>query len=134
MTVVTIVAAVYVGWILTCRDHPIVAGTASTYYLRVVDGESRSPDIRRVAVFTDVTCLNMIQWFADSFHAVMAAYAVPGDIHVVKVRRQPGDRGMTVIACVAAVDMSWVLPGCGEPVMARAAGTQNLRMVDRISR
>ena len=41
---------------------------------------------------------------------------------------------MAVVAGAAAVDVSRMLARCGEPVVARAAGTQNLRMVDRISR
>jgi hypothetical protein len=134
VTVVTVVAAVYVVRMLASRDQAIMAGATSTHYLRVVDGESGVPHIRRVAVFTDVTCLNMRGWFAGRFYAVMAAYAVPGDIHVVKIRWQPGDRGMTVVACVAAVDVGRMLARCGEPVMAGAAGTQDLSMVDGISR
>ena len=41
---------------------------------------------------------------------------------------------MTVVAGVAAVDMSRMLACCGESVMARAAGTQNLCVVDSVSR
>ena len=62
-------------------------------------------------------------WFAGRFNAVMAAYAVPGDIHVVKIGRQPADRGVTVIAGIAAVDMSRMLAGGGATVMAGATGT-----------
>ena len=134
MTIITIIAAGYVGRMLASRDHTVMAGATSPYYLGVVDGESGSPQVRRVAVFADIACLNMSRRFACSFYAVMAAYAVPGDIHVVKIRRQPGDRGMTVVAGIVAIDMGRMLACCREPIMTGAAGTQDLRMVHGISR
>lgn len=76
----------------------------------------------------------MSGWLTSSFHAVMAVHAVPGDIHVVEVCGQPGDRRMTVVASVAAVDVGRVLARCSESIVARATGTQNLRMVDSIGR
>jgi hypothetical protein len=41
---------------------------------------------------------------------------------------------VTIVTGVVAVDMSWVLACCSEPVMARAAGTQDLSMVNGICR
>ena len=122
VTVVAVVAADHVVLVLATGGHTVMTGTTGTHYLRVIDGESGDPYIRRVAVFTNVAGLNMSWRLACSFHAVVAAYAVPRDIHVVKIGRKPADRRMTVIACVAAVDMSRMLARRGEPVMAGAAG------------
>ena len=87
VTVVAAVVAVYMGRSFASRYHPIVAGTAGTYNLGVVNGESRRPQVRRVAVFTDVTCLNMRGWFAGRFNAVVTTNTVPCDVYVIEISR-----------------------------------------------
>jgi len=88
MAVIAVIAAGYVGRVFTgCRD-PIVTGAASTDNLRMVDGVSGHPHIRRMTVFTDVTRLHMCRRIlARGVGAVMAAEAVARDVDVVEIRR-----------------------------------------------
>lgn len=71
---------------------------------------------------------------ARGFNAIVAAGTISRDVYVIEIRRQPGYRGMTIVACVPAGDMGWVFSCCRKPVMTGAAGTQHLRMVHGISR
>ena len=87
VTIVAVVATVYVGWMLARRDYAVMTCTTVSHHLGMVHGESGSPYIRRVAIFTDITCLYMGDSFSRSFYAVMTAYAVSCDIHVVEIRR-----------------------------------------------
>jgi hypothetical protein len=87
MTVVTIIAAGYVGRMLASRDHTVMAGTTSPYHLGVVDGKSGSPQVRRVAVFADIACLNMGERFASRFNAVMATDTISCDVHMIEICR-----------------------------------------------
>jgi hypothetical protein len=64
----------------------------------------------------------------------VATNAVSGDVYVIEIRRQPCHRGMTIVTSVVAVNMSWMLACRSEPVMAGAAGAQDLGMVDGIRR
>ncbi len=134
MTIVTISSAVYMCRGLPGRYHAVMTGPASSEYLRVIDGERRRPNIRCMTVFADIGRLNMGERFAGSFDAVMAADAVTGDIDVIKVCGQPANCGMTIVARGVAGDMGWVFASCRDAIMARATGTQYLRVVDRIGR
>ncbi len=87
VTIVAVVATVYVGWMLAGRDYAVMTCTTVSHHLGMVHGESGGPDIRRVAIFTDITCLYMGDSFSRSFYAVMTAYAVSCDIHVVEICR-----------------------------------------------
>ena len=87
VTIVAVVAAVYVGWILAACNYAVMTCTTRTHHLRVVDGKYRSPYIRCMAIFADISCLHMGERFARRFYAVVAAYAVSCDIHVVEIRR-----------------------------------------------
>lgn len=61
----------------------------------------------------------------------MAADTVSRDVDVVKIRRQPAYGRMAIVAVAATRNVSCMFSACGRTVMARTAGTQNLRMVDR---
>ena len=133
MTIVAINSTVYVRRVFAGRYHTVMTGPASAHYLGMIDGERRLPYIRCVAVFADIGRLNMGERFAGGFNAVMAAGAVTGDVDVIKVCGQPANRGVTIVARVVAGDMRWVFASCCDAIMARATGTQHLRVVDRIS-
>lgn len=110
----------------------IVAGRTGPQNLVVVHGEYGLPDRRTVAVFADVSRLHM-QWaLAGSLGAVMAAKAIVHDVRVIKIRRQPGDCRMTVVAIVTAGDVGRVFAGCRDAVMAGTASAYDLGVVDRI--
>ena len=48
---------------------------------------------------------------------------------MVEVRRRPGHGRMTVIAVVAARQVSRVLAGCSDAIVAGSTATEHLRMV-----
>lgn len=49
---------------------------------------------------------------------------------MIKIRRQPTGRGVTIIAGITTRDMRWVFSGSGNTVVTGSAGTENLGMVD----
>ena len=59
MTVITVVAAGNMCRVLAGRNCAIVAGTATSHYLGVIDGQLWHKRIRGVAVFTNVRRLNV---------------------------------------------------------------------------
>ena len=110
-----------------------MTGTAGTYHLRVIDIKCGCPYIWVVAILAHVRRRDMRGALADSFHAIMAADAVTGDIHMIEVSRYPAGRRVTVIAIIATRNMGRVFAGCCDAVMARAAGTKHLSVVDGAS-
>ena len=132
VTIVTVNSTVYMRRGLPGRYHAVMTGPASAKNLGVIDGERRRPHIRCMTVFADIGRLNMGERFAGGFNAVMAADTVTGDIDMIKVRGQPANCGMTIVASVVTGDMRWVFARCRDAIMTRAAGAHHLRMVDRI--
>jgi len=130
MTVVAIVAAGDVCWMLARRCQAVMTGAASANDLRVIDRDSRRPHIAVVAVFADIGRLYVCQILAGGFHAVMATDAVAGNVHVIEVRRPPGDCGVTIVTGVVAGDVSRVFAGCGNAIMTGAADADDLRVVN----
>ena len=57
-----------------------------------------------------------------------------GDVHVIEVRRYPGDGGVAVIAIVATARCASVLACCGRSVVAGATGANHLGVVHRVCR
>lgn len=76
----------------------------------------------------------MQRTFACRICAVMAACAVVHDIRVIKICRCPGDRGVAIVAVVAAGDMRRMLTDRSSAVVARATCAYNLRVVHVVSR
>jgi len=108
----------------------IVAGRARTQDLGVINGNDRRPDICAVAVFADVGRLR-VQWtLAGRVCSVMAADTVINNIGVIEIRWQPCDSCMAVIAIIAAGDMCRVFANSYHAIMTRAAGPNNLGVVD----
>jgi len=83
-----------------------------------------------MAVFADIRRLNVCRAFAGRVRAVMAAKTISDDVHVIEIRGQPADRAVTVIAIIAACNVSRVLTGCNDAIMAGPTSTQNLCVVD----
>ena len=59
MTVVTGITACDVSWMFTCCSYAIMAGVASTNNLEMVYRIDRSPDIGVMAIFTNITGLDV---------------------------------------------------------------------------
>ncbi len=134
MTVVAIIAAGDMRWVLACRNDAVVARAAGTDHLGVIHGVCWHPDIGIVAVFANFRCQNVRRVFAGCLYAVVAACTIAGDTNVIEIRGQPTGGRMTVITIVTARDMRWMFAcRCGA-VVARATSAQDLRMVDGIGR
>ena len=118
MTVVAIITAGDMRWVLACRNDAVVAGAASADYLGVVHRVGWNPDIGVVTVLTNFRCQNVRRVLAGCFDAVVAACAIAGDTYVIKIRRQPAGCRMAVIAVIAARDMCWMLACCCSAVVA----------------
>ena len=76
MTIVAIVATVYVCRVLADRNRTVVAGRADTNDLCVVNRDHRLEKRRAMTVFADIASQNMILIFPDSVYAVVTANAI----------------------------------------------------------
>lgn len=100
----------------------------------MVNGNNRRPYIGAVAILADVSRLWM-QWsLASRVCSVVTANAVVDDCCVVKIRWQPCDRRMAIIAVGATGDVSRMFADRCDAIMARAAGTDDLSVIDRKGR
>lgn len=130
VAVIAVIAAGYVGWVFTDGCKAIVAGITGTANLRVVDGVGWHPDVGRVTVFADLRRLDMGRVFAGCVGTIVATGAITRDVYVVKIRRQPANSGVTVIAVVAAIDMCRVLASCGQSIMTGATCADCLGVIN----
>ena len=73
MTVITIVTARDMRWMLACRYSAVVARAASTQDLRMVDGIGRRKYVRVVTILTNVACLHVRRTLADGINTVVTA-------------------------------------------------------------
>ena len=130
MAVVTVVAAGNMGRVFSGRCQTVVAGTAGTQNLCVINSVSGNPNITVVAILTDIRCLYVCQVLAGRFNAVVATGAIPGNTHVIEVRRAPGDARVTIVTGIAAGDMRWMFASCDDAVVTRIARTDDLCVID----
>lgn len=134
MTIIAILAARNVCRMFPYCDDAIVASATGADDLRMVYCKSGYPNRRIVAVFADVRRVNMCRVLAGGVGTVMTACAVAGDIDVIKVCRQPGNRRMAILAIITAANVRRMLASRQRPIMAASTGTQDLGMVDRVHR
>ena len=87
MAIVAGVATRNMRWVLADGSDAVVAGTASSYYLRVINGQHGRKQIGRVAILADIGCLNVRWVLADCLCTVVATDAIAGDIDVIEVCR-----------------------------------------------
>ena len=85
MTVIAISAACNVCRVLACGYYAVMAGAAGTEYLCMVYRINRHPDIRVMAVFTNISRLNVRQVLAGGFDAVVATDAIANDACMIKI-------------------------------------------------
>ncbi len=130
MAIVAVNTAGNVCRVLTDRYHAVMTGPTGTQYLRVVNGERRCPDVRVVAVLANIRRRNMCIALANSFDAIVTTDARTRDADVVEIGRQPAGGCMTVVTIVAAGDVRRVFASCRHAIVSRAAGAQNLCMVN----
>lgn len=84
-----------------------------------------------MTVFANIRSLHMCQVLTRRCHTVMAADAITDNTDVVESRGSPRNRGMAVVAVIAAGNMSWMLANSDDAIMTRATGSDDLRVVDR---
>ena len=72
----------------------------------------------------------MRRGLAGGVGAIVATDTVSRNVHVVEVGRQPGNRCMTVLTIVAAGNMRRMFSNRSNAVVARATGSDDLRMID----
>jgi len=100
MAVIAICAAANVSRMLASRRHAVMAGTACTQNLSVVDRDDRNERNRAVTVFADVACLHVCRVLASRGSAVMATGAISEKAGVVEIRREPACRTVTIFALI----------------------------------
>ena len=71
-----------------------------------------------MAIFTDVGGQYVSLVLAGCINAVMTARTIIDDTCVIKIRRSPRNRSMTIVAVVAARDMCRVFADRDRAVMA----------------
>jgi len=131
VTVITGIAAIYMCRVFAGGRDAIVTGAAAADDLRVINRKHGRPDVRGMAVFTDIAGLQVRRTLAGRFHTVMAACTVSGDIDVVEVGGQPARCRMTIVAGIATRNMCRILSGGCDTVMTGAAGANNLCVINR---
>ena len=67
---------------------------------------------------------------ARGLRAVMAADTVSENVHVIEIRGHPAGGYVTVIASVAADNVSLVLTGCTNAVVAANAVSKNTTVIE----
>jgi len=112
------------------RGGAVVAGTACTNDLYVVNSKSGCPNVGVVTILANFCCQNVRGVLTGRFDTVMTAGAVTGNPNVVEVRWQPAGCRMTVVALIAAGNVGRVLSSCCNTVMTRAAGAKYLSVVN----
>jgi len=83
-----------------------------------------------MAVGADIGRIDMGRVLARSIGAVVATDAIARDVRVIEVRRYPRDRRVAVVTIFTARDMSRVFAGRRQPIVARIAAPENLRVID----
>ena len=92
MAILTIIATCDVCCILAGCSQSIVAGTACSQHLRMINRVRRCPYIRIVAVLANVSCLNVGLALTCCLDAIVATHTIAGDTDVIKIGRQPAGR------------------------------------------
>lgn len=71
--------------------------------------DNRLPGTARMAVFTDVSHLDMCRALAGGVDAIVAAGAIAGDIDVIEVCGRPASRRVTVVTAVTGIKVRLIL-------------------------
>jgi len=84
----------------------------------------------RMTILTDVGCLNVGGILAGRIGPVVTAEAPVGDVVMIEEGRGPAIGGVAVVAVIAAGDVIHALAFSHGAVVAAAASTEYLQMVD----
>ena len=92
MAVIAGVAAKNMRWVLARRDRAVMTAVARTDDLCVIYGEGRCKYVGVVAILADVTGLNVSEILAGGIGAIVTVDTVGGNVEMIKVCGQPGNR------------------------------------------
>lgn len=87
MAIVAVIAAVNMVRRFADGDDAVVAGSAGTEDLRMIDGNCGNENVRVVAVFANVCRLNMGRALAHSLRAIVATGAIAGYADMIEIGR-----------------------------------------------
>jgi len=130
VAIIAIVATGNMGRALADGDRVVMAGAASTDYLRMIDPIGRGPLRNAMAVFAHTRRLNMVGLLARRVAAVVASTTTTRDIRVIEVCRHKGIGRMAGIATIATRQMRGVLADRNYVVMTGLTRTDNLCVID----
>jgi len=131
VAIITGIPACQVIQIFAGRGNAIMAGTALTDNLQVIDNVDRREGTRIVAVLANNGGLYVGWVFACCRGSIVTTTAVVEDVRVIEIGWQPGGACVTVVAVGAARDVRGVFTRCRNAVMAGAAFAQHLRVIHR---
>ena len=83
-----------------------------------------------MAVFTQVSALNVARPFTAGGTAIVATGAIAGDLVVIKAGALPTGRGVAIITVVTTADVGGRLSGRDLAVMARKTAADNRGMIE----
>jgi len=132
VTVIALTAGSDVSRIFPCGYGAVVTGITRAQHLRVVDRVGRCPNCIVVAVFTNVSGLDVRGVLAGYAVAIVTSNTSRHDTRVVEIGWQPCHGRMAIVAINTSRDMRRVLADSDGAVVAGTTGTQNLGVVDRI--
>ena len=100
----------------------------------MVDRKHGRPRSIAVAILTHVCGQYVGGIFSGGVHTVVAVETAIDDIGMIEIRRNPGDRRVTVVAEFTALNMRGVLACCSGAVVTRVARSKDVQVVDRDGR
>jgi len=130
---VAIVAGIAARDVVRCfsgRRETVMARSAGSGDLRMVDRVHRREDVGIVTIFADVACRYVRRVLAGGIGAVMAAAAIATYVDMIEIRRRPAGRRMAVVAVVAAIDVCRRLAGCRYTVVTGTASADYLGVIN----
>ena len=130
VAVITGIATGDMRCVLANGRYAIVARATGTDDLGVIDADHGLPQVGAVTILTDGGRLNVRRALAGRLDAIMATGTITGDVDVIKIGRQPGDGAVTIITGITTCDMRCVFANGRYAIVARATGTDDLRMID----
>ena len=85
-----------------------------------------------MAVLTKIAGRDMRWCFARGGHAVVATTAVSNDSNMIEICGYPAGRRMAVITGIAAGHVGRGFAGRGDTIVARAAGADDLQVINGV--
>ena len=130
VAVFTGVAASNVGCRLTLCDCAVVARGTCTKNRVVIDSRHALETRGRMAIFTDVSSVDVCGVFTRGVHPVVTRRAVTGDRTVVELRIAPRVGVVAIVAGVRTLYMRGGFSFCNCAVVARGTCTKNRVVID----